>query len=49
MKVVQHDLPHHADESLQGSIAGFAVLYGIYLSFGEFGPVSRSCLFSSVR
>lgn len=25
-------------ESLQGSIAGFAVLYGIYLSFGEFGP-----------
>lgn len=27
-----------AYESLQKHIAGFAVVYGIYLSFGEFGP-----------
>ena len=47
-KVVHPDLPHFADESLQGSIAGFAVLYGIYLSFGEFGPVSYGLDYSRV-
>ena len=34
-------------ETLQNHIAGFAVVYGIYLSFGEFGPGNNLgvCLF----